>query len=121
MTSDFVCNTLLNDFCKSKLKHHDEFSIPPMTVFEDGKHISTIENNKLMGLDGINPFLVKLALPYLVLSLTHVYNLSIACNIFPKVLKIAKVIPLPKSKELKQLSSHIYTATSFKTIRKAHP
>ena len=71
-----------------------------MTVFEDGKHISTIENNKLMGLDGINPFLVKLALPYLVLSLTHVYNLSIACNIFPKVLKIAKVIPLPKSKEL---------------------
>ena len=121
MTSDFVCNTLLNDFCKSKLKHHDEFSIPQMTVFEDGKHISTIENNKLMGLDGINPFLVKLALPYVVLSLTHVYNLSIACNIFPKVLKNAKVIPLPKSKELKQLSSHIYTATSFKTIRKAHP
>ena len=100
MTSNFACNTLLNDFCKNKLKHDDEFSIPPMTVFEDGKHISTIENNKSMGLDGINPFLLKLAVPYVVLSITHVYNFSIASNIFPKVLKNAKVIPLPKSKEL---------------------
>ena len=90
MTSNFACNTLLNDFCKNKLKHDDEFSIPPMTVFEDGKHISTIENNKSMGLDGINPFLLKLAVPYVVLSITHVYNFSIASNIFPKVLKNAK-------------------------------
>ena len=81
------------------------FRSPPMTVFEDGKHISTIENNKSMGLDVINPFLLKLAFPYVVLSITHVYNLSTASNIFPKVLKNAKVIPLPKSKELKNYNT----------------
>ena len=77
-------------FVKNKLKRDDEFSIPPMTVCEIGKHISTMENNKSMGLDGINPFLLKLALPYVVQSLTYVYNLYTASNIFPKVLKNAK-------------------------------
>ena len=90
MTSDFACNILLNDFCKKKLKHDDEFSIPPMIVCEVGKHISTMESNKSMGLDGINPFLLKLALLYVVQSLTYVYNLSTASKIFPKVLKNAK-------------------------------
>ena len=74
MTSDIVCNTLLNDFCKNKLKHDDVFSIPPMTVSEVGKYMSTMENNKSMGLEEINHFLLKLALPYVIQSLTYVYN-----------------------------------------------
>ena len=71
-----------------------------MTVSEVGKYMSTMENNKSMGFDGINHFLLKLALPYVIQSLTCIYNLSIASNIFPKVLKNAKVIPLPKLKDV---------------------
>ena len=53
-----------------------------------------------MGPDNINSFLLKLALPYVVESLTPVYNLCIEQNSFPPALKAAKVIPLPKTKDL---------------------
>ena len=59
-----------------------------------------MESNKSMGLDDINPFLFKLALPYIVEPLTYIYNMSVVSNVFPTVLKKAKVIPLPKSKDL---------------------
>ena len=59
-----------------------------------------MENTKSRGLDGIIPFLLKLSLPYAVESVTYVYNLSFASNTLPTVLKTAKVVPLPKSKDL---------------------
>ena len=57
------------------------FRSPPITVSEVGKCIYMMENTKSIGLDGINPFLLKLALPYVVQSLTYVYNLYISSNI----------------------------------------
>ena len=53
-----------------------------------------------MGPDNINSMMLKLALPYAVESLTYIYNLCIQQNIFPSALKAAKVIPLPKTKDL---------------------
>ena len=53
-----------------------------------------------MGPDNISTYLLKLALPYIVEPLTHAYNLCIEQNIFPSQLKDAKVIPLPKTKDL---------------------
>ena len=35
-----------------------------MTVLDVGKYISMMDNNKSMGHDNINPFLLKLVLPY---------------------------------------------------------
>ena len=46
---------------------------------------------------GSDPYLLKLALPYVVKSLTYIYNLCIQKNVFPKIFKTAKVIPLPKN------------------------
>ena len=53
-----------------------------------------------MGPVNINSMMLKLALPYAVESLTYIYNLCIQQNIFPSALKAAKVIPLPKTKDL---------------------
>ena len=53
-----------------------------------------------MGPDNINSMMLKLALPYAVESLTYIYNLCIQQNIVPSALKAAKVIPLPKTKDL---------------------
>ena len=50
-----------------------------------------------MGPDNIPTYLLKLALPYVVESLTYIYNLYIQKNVFPKIFKTAKVIPLPKN------------------------
>jgi len=75
VNSDFVCNTLLSDFYDDKLRRDGEFApTPSVTVVEVGKCISSMENNNSMGLDGISPFLLKLALPNVVHALTYVYK-----------------------------------------------
>ena len=56
-----------------------------------------------MGPDNVNSYLLNLALPYVLESLTYVYNLCIQQNTFPPALKAAKVIPLPKVKDLSDL------------------
>ena len=59
----------------------------PMTVLDVGKYITMMDNNKSMGHDNINPFLLKLALPYIVEPLTYIYNLSVLNNVFITTLK----------------------------------
>ena len=61
-----------------------------MTIFDVGKYITMMDNNKSMGHDNINPFPLKLALPYIVQPLTYIYNLSILNNVFPTILKKQK-------------------------------
>ena len=61
-----------------------------MTILDVGKYITMMDNNKSMGHDNINPFLLKLALPHMVELLTYIYNLSILNNVFPTILKKQK-------------------------------
>ena len=89
----------LSHFCNNRLKTETNFSIPPITVYEVGKFIEGLSNRKAMGPEKIPVHLLKLALPYIVEPLTYVYNLCIKQNIYPSSLKIAKVVPLPKSKD----------------------
>ena len=44
--------------------------------------------------------LLLLLLPYIAETLTYIYNLCIQKNVFPTAFKIAKVIPLPKTKTI---------------------
>ena len=57
-----------------------------------------LANKKSVGLDSVNTFILKLSLPYIVESLTYVYNLCIKTSIFPTVWKSAKVVPIFKPK-----------------------
>ena len=59
-----------------------------------------------MGPDNITPHLLKIALPYIVESLTYVYNLCIEQNIFQTALKNAKVVPLSKTNDLSDPSNY---------------
>ena len=59
-----------------------------------------------MGPDNITPYLLKIALPYIVESMTYVYSLCIEQNIFPTALKNAKVVPLPKTNDLSDHSNY---------------
>ena len=60
-----------------------------------------------MGHDNINPFLLKLALPYSSASHLYIYvcNLSVHNNVFPTTLKKAKVMPLPKTNDLSETNN----------------
>ena len=73
ISDNFACSKSLRDFCNKKLKPNDGFIIPPVTVLDVGKYITMMDNNKSMGDDNINPFLLKLALPYIAEPLTYTF------------------------------------------------
>ena len=65
-----------------KTSGQDTFVIPYFSVSELGKYISRLKNKKSSGLDGISNQLLKLSLPYIIDSLTYVFNLCIEKNVF---------------------------------------
>ena len=78
------------------------FIVPYITILETGKIITSLSNSKSLGPDNIPVNLIKISLPFIIEPLTYFYNLCIDKNIFPTSLKEAKVIPLPKTKEVTQ-------------------
>jgi len=60
--------------------------------------VSAIKSNAV-GEDGIGLKFVRLILPFIVRPLTHIINFSLTTCTFPKLWKIANVIPVPKKKE----------------------
>ena len=94
----FVCSDKLVQFCK-EMSNDSEFKIPLLSVHEVGKLISSLGNKRSMGPENIPAFFLQLALPYIVEPLTYIYNLCIEKNTFPVALKVAKIIPLPKSND----------------------
>ena len=98
-------NDLLKDFCQRALGNKDPFVIPFISVYKVGKLINSMDNKKSTGPDGINNQLLKVSVPYIVESLTYIFNQCIAKNIFPTELKRAKVIPLQKVKHDNTLSN----------------
>ena len=92
-SSDYKIPTSLMKFCKDRISSSDSFKVPLIAVHEVGAYINQLKNKKSNG-----------AWQYqfydAVESLTYIYNLCIQQNIFPPALKVAKVIPLPKTKDL---------------------
>ena len=56
-------------------------------------------NNSAPGHDGLPPSIIKQLTNEYVIPLTHLINLSVAQGDFPNELKLAKVLPIYKSKE----------------------
>ena len=91
----------LYGFCQEKLGTSPEFIVPLIGVNEVGKYIERLK--KSVDPDGISTSLLKTALPYIVDSLTFIYNLCIVKGDFPALWKKAQVTPLPKVKTPKNL------------------
>ena len=94
------CPDRFLNFCSDRIFQNTIFSIPPIPVFEVGISISTLDNKKSTGCDGISGKLLKIAFPYIGETLTYIYNLCIQKNVFPTAFKRAEVIPLPKAKPI---------------------
>ena len=130
----YICSSSLLDFCMGKRGPSHAFHIPLLTVYEVGKLITGLTSKRSMGPDNIPNYLLKLALPYVVEPLTYIYNHCIQKNVFPKIFKTAKVIPLPKNTDrtdpnkfkpisllsvlLKPLERHVHNQLS--TFMKKH-
>ena len=75
------------------------FYLKPVHPDEIEKIISGLKSTKSCGLDNIDSFVIKLAKNELVPAITHIVNLSISQETFPKAWKNAKIIPLHKKNE----------------------
>ena len=71
-----------------------------------GKYVSSVGNKNTSVCDGISNKIIMLSLPYIVQRLTYVYNLCINHKCFPPDLKTAKVVRLPKAKELTDINNY---------------
>ena len=104
-TAQYQCPEKLKQFCQTRTAGNAPFTIPPLGAHEVAKMITSMANKKSCGVDEISTKILKISLPYIVESLTHIYNLAITTNTFPSLLKCAKVIPLAKSKDTSDLNN----------------
>ena len=103
-TADCTVSPMLESFCENK--DNTNFEIPLLSEQDTFRYIKNLKNKKSCGTDTINVFFLKLALPFINTPLTHIYNTSISSGIFPEILKKAKVIPIPKCKNAKDLNDY---------------
>ena len=105
VTDEQLPSTKLKEFCNKHISKNDEFEIPLLSIDEVEKLILKLKNKPTMDIYYLNSFILKLAIPYITIPLTYIYNLCITKCIFPHSFKIAKIIPIPKSKETDKLNN----------------
>ena len=92
-SKDDPCKTL-----EEVMKTRDcTFTIKPVGPETVQEVVMSLKNSKSTGVDEIPTDIVKMILPHILPSLTHVINLSLSNSTFPKVWKHTKVTPLLKS------------------------
>ena len=98
----YSCSKRLVDFCQQKTKGTDPFTIPLIAVHEMEKYISEMNNKKSSEPDEISNQLLKLASPYI----AYIFKLCVEQNFSPSEFQKAKVIPLAKTWDHKNLNDY---------------
>ena len=75
-----------------------KFSLKSTTTKEVVENIKALKNSKAFGRDKIDAITIKLGAPYIAPAIAHVINLSLGEGKFPQKWKLARIIPLQKSK-----------------------
>ena len=77
-----------------------------IAAHEMRKYLFGMNNKKSSGTDEISNQLLKLASPYIAGSLTYIFNFRIEQNVCPSEFQKAKVIPLPKTRDHKNINDY---------------
>ena len=80
--------------------HFEDF-----TEAEVYKALKEINVSKSSGMDNISSFVIKETFLTLLTQITHLYNLSAKCSVFPQAWKDALVIPIPKTGDLSNVKN----------------
>jgi hypothetical protein len=80
--------------------------VSPITEIEVKDVIGKLKGKHSAGYDEIPEVLVKHYSEYIVKPLTHVFNLSVKCGIFPDAMKIAKITPLFKKGDKQDIQNY---------------
>ncbi|XP_065683310.1 uncharacterized protein LOC136096093 [Hydra vulgaris] len=114
--NDVFVNAGLN--LASKLKHSDfnkeKYLTPSKSIMENAEltekelldAVLSLKLNKSQGVDNISSNVIIKCIFYIKKILLHIFNLSFKQGIFPKKLKIARVIPVFKSGDNTNISNY---------------
>jgi len=78
----------------------------PITENKEEKVARSLKNKSSAGIDGIPDYIVKLCIELLKVPLTNIYNASLELGTFPDKLKIAKVIPVHKKGDTRDINNY---------------
>ena len=82
------------------------FELSPVSEEDVLKVIHGMSNKKSTGVDNISTLMIKMAVPTIVPSLTHICNRSLSERIFPTKWKRSKIIPIHKSGNKKSANNY---------------
>lgn len=80
--------------------------IQPATEVDVISIIKNLKNSNSLGPDGVHVNLLKKCYNQIILPITHLLNCSITEGNFPSKLKIAKIVPIHKSKEETDINNY---------------
>lgn len=101
--------------------NHITFSLSNVTSLTVMRALTGIKSNAI-GNDQIPPRFIKLILPHILSYLTHIFNTILTSSKFPASWTVAKVIPIPKTKnprtagDYRPISILSYTSKAFERI-----
>merc|ERR1711954_472042 len=88
----------MGSFFKSVIPRvNDDIVLEPVTIKEVKKIIKSMKNSNSRGNTEITNQIVKTLIDYLGVALSHLANTIYKTGVYPKALKIARVLPLKKS------------------------
>ena len=87
-------------------KNSKTMFLSPITGSEVVKVARYFKHKLTAGIDGIPDHVVKQCIELLKVPLTNIYNTSLESGIFPDKLKIAKVIPLHKKGDTRDVRNY---------------
>lgn len=103
--------TIPNVNCNKNCSKYDNcndllFELTPVSEEDVLKAIQGMSNKKSTGVDNISILMIKMAVPTIVPSLTHICNRSLSERTFPTKWKRSKIIPIHKSGNKKSANNY---------------
>ena len=89
------------------------FKLEYTTISEVLENIKALKNSKAFGRDKIDAVTIKIAAPVIAPAIAHVINLSLGVGKFPQKWKLARIIPLQKSKTVDRLKPSSFRPVSL--------
>ena len=87
-------------------KNTNSIFLLPITEIEVEKVARSLKNKLTAGTDEIPEYVVKQCIEQLKVPLANIYNASLESGTFPDKLKIAKVTPIHKKADLRDVSNY---------------
>ncbi len=99
-------DTQFSQYLSASTNVKNSLFLNPVTDVEILQLVAKVKPKKSKGHDELDMCLIKKLIPYIVVPLKHIFNLSLLNGVFPDSMKIARVIPLFKSGNTKEFSNY---------------